>query len=39
MLVEELCAGDGVAGDGLVGFGAVGEPGGVADVDVVGAWD
>ena len=39
LLVEELCAGDGVAGDGLAGFGAVGEAGGVAEVDVVGAGD
>ena len=39
LLVEELCAGDGVAGDGLAGLGAVGEAGGVAEVDVVGAGD
>jgi hypothetical protein len=39
LLVEELCAGDGVAGDGLVGFGAVGKAGGVTDVDVVSAGD
>ena len=39
LLVEELCAGDGVAGDGLAGLGAVGETGGVAEVDVVGAGD
>ena len=35
LLVEKLCAGDGVAGDGLVGLGAVGEAGGIAEVDVV----
>ncbi len=39
LLVEEFCAGDGVAGDRLMGFGTVGETGGVAEVDVVGAGD
>jgi hypothetical protein len=39
LLVEELCARDGVAGDGLVRFGAVGETGGVAEVDVAGVGD
>ena len=31
LLVEKLCAGDGVAGDGLAGFGAVGQAGSVAE--------
>jgi hypothetical protein len=39
LLVEELCAGDGVAGDSLVRFGAVGETRGVAEVDVAGVGD
>src|SRR5271170_7593445 len=39
LLVEELCAGDRVASDSLSGLGAVGEPGGVAEEDVVGAGD
>ena len=39
LIVEELCAGDGVAGDGFAGLRAVGEAGGVAEVDVVGRGD
>ena len=39
LLVEELCAGDGVTGDGVVGLGAVGETGGVAQIDVIGVGD
>ncbi len=39
LIVEELCAGDGVAGDGFVRLGAVGEAGGVAEIDVASVGD
>jgi hypothetical protein len=39
LLVEKLCAGDGVACDGFAGLGAIRKPGGIAEVDVVSAGD